>query len=187
MKNLPIILNVILLGAVAFLYYKVYNEKPAVQVVSTTSKTEAHIVYVNSDSLLDNYPLLKKLEKDFSSKRDSVEKILQFKDKIIKQEYARFEQQASTMPEDQQKREYEGFVRKQQELEKLRDDLVKHLSAEQDHMQDSVHNNLVTYLKEYKRSHGYDYIMSYQRGNGILLANDSLEITWDVLKGLKEK
>ena len=187
MKNISIILNIILAGALAFLYYKVYNEKPVVQVMSSTSKNEARIVYINSDSLLDNYPLLKKLEKDFSRKRDSVEKILQYKDKMIKQEYAQFEQQAATMAEDQQKSVYDGFVRKQQDLEKLRDDLLKHLSDQQEHMQDSVHNNLVNYLKVYNRLHGYDYIMSYQRGNGILLANDSLEITWDVLKGLKEK
>ena len=187
MKNLSLVLNVVLLVALAFLYYKVYNEKPAVQVLSSSSKNEAHIVYINSDSLLDNYPLLKKLEKEFNSKRDSVEKILKNRDKSIKAEYALFEEQAATMPQEQQQKTYEGFMQKQQELEKLRDDLLKTLSDEQQDLQDSVHRNLVSYLKEYNQTRGYDYIMSFQRGNGILLANDSLEITWDVLKGLKEK
>lgn len=173
-----------MLGALSFLYYKVYHDKPAMQVVSGTSKNEARIVFINSDTLLDHYPLLKSLEKTFNNKRDSVEKILMSKDKAIKQAYAQFEQQAASLPEDQQKKIYESLMRQQQELEALRDDMLKHLSTEQDKMQDSIHYNLVDYLKVYNRKHGYDYIMSYQRGNGILFANDSLEITNDVLKGL---
>ncbi len=187
MKNISLLLNAILVIAVLFLFVKVYSEKPAVQVVSNTSKKEARIVYLSSDSLLDNYPLMKKMEKTFNNKRDSLERILQARDKGLKQEYAQFEQQAASMPEAQAQQAYEGFMRKQQELEKLRDDLLKNLSAEQESMQDSIHKNLISYLKDYNRSHGYDYIMSYQRGSGILLANDSLEITQDVLKGMKEK
>ena len=187
MKNLPLAINIILLCAVAFLFYKVFNKNPSVQVLSASTNKEANIVFVNSDTLLDNYPLLKNLEKEFKHRQDSAENVLLARDKSIKQEYAKFEQTAATMPEEEQKRLYNGFMQKQQELEKFRDDLLKSLSAEQEKMQDSVHSNLVQYLKVYNRSHGYDYIMSYQRGNGILLANDSLEITQDVLKGLKEK
>ena len=77
--------------------------------------------------MLDNYPLMKKLEKAFNSKRDSVERILQIRDKSLKQEYAQFEEQASTMPQEQAQKLYEGFMRKQQDLEKFRDDLLKQL------------------------------------------------------------
>lgn len=186
MKNVSLILNIILFIAVGILFYKVYSEKPAVEVVSSSDKNEAKIVFINSDTLLDNYPLLKKLEKEFAHKRDSVERLLKVKDKNIKEEFAQFEQQAPSMPEEQRQKIYEGFMQKQQQLEQFRDDLLKHLADEQTQMQDSVHHSLVNFLKIYNRSHGYDYIMSFQRGNGILLANDSLEITGEVLKGLKE-
>ena len=185
MKNISIILNIILIIAVAFLFYKVYSpaEKGPV-VVSSADKSDAGIVFVYSDSLLNNYPLLKDLEKQFEDKRDSVDRVLQSRDRKLKEEFAAFEQRAGAMTEEQQQKEYEGFMRKQQTLVDLRDNLLEGLTDEQEKLQDSVHTTILNYLKEFNSSKGYDYILSYQRGSGIMLANDSLDITDEVLKGL---
>lgn len=188
MKNISLVLNVVLLIAVVFLYIKVYSEKEDQPVVvSSASKEKASIVFVNSDTLLDNYPLLKTLEKQFENKRDSVDRILAGRDRALKQEFADFEQRAQTMPEAQQQQEYEGFMRKQQQLVEYRDELLKKLSDDQDKMQDSIHSNIVNYIKEFNKTRGYEFIFGYQRGSGILLADDSLNITNEVMKGFKEK
>jgi outer membrane protein len=188
MKNISFTLNAVLLIAVAFLYFKIYSVKENKPVIiSAADKNKASIVYVNSDSLLNNYPLLKTLEKQFNQKRDSVDRVLAARDKMLKEEYADFEKRAATMPEAQQQQEYEGFMRKQQQLVDLRDGLLKKLSDEQEQLQDSIHNNIVAYLKDYNKDRGYQFILSYQRGSGILLADDSLNITNDVLRGLNEK
>jgi outer membrane protein len=187
MKNLSHLLNVLLIIAVAFLYYKIYSsDEPKPFVVSTSDRKEAAIVYVNSDSLLNNYPLIKSLEKEFNHKRDSIDGYLSGKDKSLKAEFAGFEKRAAMMTEEQQQQEYEGFMRKQQELVALRDDLLKKLGDEQEVMQDSIHYNLLRYLKEYNKNKGYQFILSYQRGSGILLADDSLNITDEVLQGLRK-
>lgn len=187
MKNLSLALNAVLIIAVVFLYYKVYSVKEAAPIVHSTASTKnAAIVYVNSDTLLDNYPLLKEMEKVFNNKRDSIDRILSARDKSLKQEFADFQQRAETMPQEQAQKEYEGFMRKQQDLEALRDGLLKKLGSEQENMQDSIHNNLEAYLKEFNKTKGYEFILSYQRGSGILLADDSLNITKEVLKGFKE-
>ncbi len=188
MKNLSLVLNIVLLVAVIFLFVKVYSDKPvAPVVVSGADKAKAAIVYVNSDSILDNFPLLKKLEKEFEHKRDSIDKILASRDKSLKDEYAAFEQRAATLTQEQGQKEYEGFMRKQEQLVAYRDELLKKLSDEQEQMQDSVHNNLIQHLKEYNKSKGYQYILSYQRGSGILLADDSLNITPEIMKSMMEE
>jgi outer membrane protein len=185
MKNISLVLNVVLLIAVVILYIKVYSEnEPQPVVVSGADASKAAIVYVHSDSLLDNYPLLKTLEDAFNKKRDSIDRILSARDKSLKQEFAVFEKQAATMPEEQQQREYESFMRKQQDLVDFRDNLLKTLGEEQEQLQDSVHNNLVRTLRDYNKSHGYQYILSYQRGSGILFADDSLNITKEVMNRL---
>ncbi|MEP7264323.1 MAG: OmpH family outer membrane protein [Bacteroidota bacterium] len=188
MKNLSLTLNILLIIAVAFLYYKVYSVKEQAPIIHSSATTKnAAIVYVNSDTLLDNYPLLKTMEKVFNSKRDSVDRILAAKDKSLKQEFADFQKRAETMPQEQAQQEYNGFMQKQQQLEALRDGLLKKLGSEQESMQDSIHNNLEAYLKEFNKTKGYEFILSYQRGSGILLADDSLNITNEVLKGIKEE
>jgi outer membrane protein len=53
-------------------------------------------------------------------------------------------------------------------------------------MGDSVHSRLVAVLKDLNKSNNYFYVMGYQRGNGILFANDSLDITKQVLEELNK-
>jgi outer membrane protein len=186
MKNLSLVLNLVLLLAVAFLYYKVYSDKGSKVVMSSAEKKNATIVYVDSDSLFDNYPLMTTLEKAFNNKRDSLDRVLSAQDKALKNEYASFEERAATMSREQQENEYKGFMQKQQALEQLRDQLLKKLGDEQTVMQDSIHNSLISFMREYNKSKGYQYILSYTRGSGILYANDSLNVTNEVVKGLKE-
>ena len=68
-----------------------------------------------------------------------------------------------------------------------RENLVDQLQSEESDMNDSIHNNLTRYLKEYNKEKNYLFILGYQRGSGILLASDSLDITKDVLKGLNKE
>ena len=41
--------------------------------------------------------------------------------------------------------------------------------------------------KQFNKDKNYAFILSYQRGSGVLLANDSLDITKPVLEGLNNK
>jgi outer membrane protein len=53
-------------------------------------------------------------------------------------------------------------------------------------MGDSVHDRLVRVLKDLNKANNYYYVLGYQRGNGILFANDSLDITKQVLQELNK-
>jgi outer membrane protein len=50
-------------------------------------------------------------------------------------------------------------------------------------LMDSLNN----FLKRYNEKMNFDYIFSYNRGGSILTANDSLDITNEVLKLLNEE
>ena len=78
-------------------------------------------------------------------------------------------------------------MQKQQSLMSLKEELVGGLQQKESAMNDSVHSHLTGYLKEFNKDHNYHFILGYQRGSGILLANDSLDITRFVLKGLNAK
>jgi outer membrane protein len=50
-----------------------------------------------------------------------------------------------------------------------------------------LYANVEAKLKTLQSQIGYDYILSYTRGGQVLLANDSLDITEEVLKLLNAK
>lgn len=186
MKNLSLALNGVLFIAVIFLYIKMYSNKSEAPLIVQGKAKDATIVFVNSDSLLDHYDFYLNLKSAFEKKRDSVDVLLQNKDKSLKSEAMQYQQKAETMSNEERQRTEDGLMQKQQSLVAMRDDLMDFLTKEEDKMNDDIHNHLVGFLKSYNKSHGYHYILGVQKGSGVLLANDSLDITAQVIEGINK-
>ncbi|MDQ3051826.1 MAG: OmpH family outer membrane protein [Bacteroidota bacterium] len=190
MKNLSIALNVLLIIAVAFLYYKVYNSGtaplPAAQLSGAGMPSNA-IVFINSDTLLADYKFFNDLKDNLEKKQDSIDTFLKTRAQSLEQEVMGYQERGAMMSPEQRAKEEERLMGKQQNLMDLKQSMVENLQAEESDMNDSIHNNLSRYLREYNKDKNYLYILGYQRGSGILLAHDSLDITREILEGLNKK
>ncbi len=188
MKNLSLILNLVLLAAVAFLYFKIYSKKETVTPVVTGSNMPANaIVFVNSDSLLEDYNFFNSLKDQLELKQDSIDKLLTARSQQLEREVMNYQEKAPGMSPDKRAVEEERLMAKQQQLMELKQVLIDELQMKESDMNDSIHSNLSRFLKDYNKDKNYLYILGYQRGSGILLAHDSLDITREVLEGLNKK
>ena len=95
--------------------------------------------------------------------------------------------QEGNTPRAELEKEYEGLMQRQQRLAEEEQRLSKQLGEEQKKAMDNLYANVESKLKELSSQIGYDYILSYSRGGQILLANDSLDITHQVLSLLNAK
>ena len=186
MKNLSLILNFVLLAAVAFLYYKVYS-KHEVSSAAHQPLPESSIVFVNTDSLLNNYDFFNTLKAKIEIKQDSIDRLLKGKGKELEGEIQVYQKQAIGMTDMEKQLTEEKLMQKQQGLAQLKEELIGVLNDEESVLNDSIHNNLIGYLREFNKVKNYHYILGYQKGGGILLANDALDITGTVLEGLNSK
>ena len=186
MKNLSLLLNVILLIAVGFLYYKVYQGPSASPVASLSGATMPSngIVYINSDSLLKGYNYFNELKETFDKRQDSIENFLNAKAQALENEVGAYQKKAPGMSPEQRAQTEEKLMQKQQDLVSMKQDLVSMLQEQESSMNDSVYYHLSGFLKEFNKKHNYFYIMRYERVSGVLFANDSLDVTNEVLKGL---
>jgi outer membrane protein len=190
MKNGLLIYNILLTLVVGYLFYRVMQcEKGCVSTSSEilTPATGSAIVYVNTDSLLANYTFFKNLKEKLTKKQDSIDVQLKNRGRDLEGEITNYQKRGATMTEQQRAEEEERLGRKQQQLVQYRQTIIDQLSKEEDDLQDSVHNHLVSYLRELNKTKNYQFILGYQRGSGILLANDSLDITKIVTEGINEK
>ncbi len=193
MKNLSLLLNLVLVVAVAFLFYKVYSQPEQILSSSETKRTQPQdpmsdrIVFVNSDSLLDNYEYFNELKSQMESKRDSIDRLLQSKASSLEKEIMEYQQKAPGMTDAARMKTEEGLMKKQESAISLKDKLLDYLQNEETRMNDSIHSNLTNYLKELNKERNYLFILGYQRGSGILLANDSLDITQEVIVGINNR
>ena len=129
MKNLSLILNAVLLIAVAFLYYKVYaaknNSSPAPIAVPVGASS---IVYVNSDSLLDNYPFFTELKNSLEKKQDSIENILKGRGRLLENDIKSYQEKGATMTDQERQVTEEGLGKRQQELMSYKEDMTNEMA-----------------------------------------------------------
>ncbi len=186
MKNISLILNVILLAAVAHLYYlNLRKAKPADQVIMPkTENAGVRVAHVNADTLDANYEWLKKQKAAIEQRVKNAESTLGNKKESLMKDLEAFQvkYQGGTMTEADAKKQYEALMQRQQKLADEEARLGKALGDEQKKAFNDLYANVESQLKTLSSQIGYDYILSYSRGGPILLANDSLDITTQVLQ-----
>ncbi|MCC6385376.1 MAG: OmpH family outer membrane protein [Bacteroidia bacterium] len=188
MKTSQSVINILLAIAVLYLLYRVVFIKPAdssnkaVTVPVLENGTQPAIVFINTDSLLEHYPLFEDLRSSFEKKQDSIEGVMAMKMKAVENEIKKYQDNAPGMTDEQRQKEEERLYQKQQQLAETRKRLIDHLNEEEENMMNDLQKDLVSVLKDYNKDKGYHFILGYQKGSGILLANDSLNITDDVIR-----
>jgi outer membrane protein len=154
-----------------------------------TTQPSGRIVYVNTDTLLNNYEYYKDVVKEFENKRFALENDLQKRSQSFQNEVAMFQRraQAGGMSEDQAKGTQQQLQKKEQDIMLFRDNAAANLQTEQTKKTDQLMTNIQDYLKKFNKSDKYDLVIGYSKGGGVLYAKEDLDITMDVLKGLNEE
>lgn len=180
------------MAAVGHLYYlTLKKDKPVDQQVSTPTAGNpgVRVAHVNADTLDAQYEWLKTQKAAIEQRVKNAENTLgNKKEKLMKDlEVFQTKYQSGTMTEADAKGQYEGLMQRQQKLGEEEAQLSKQLGEEQKKAFDNLYANVESQLKTLSSQIGYDYILSYSRGGPILLANDSLDITKQVLQLLNAK
>ena len=156
---------------------------------STAKETSLNggIVYVNSDSLLNNYEYFKEIKAKFEGKSKTAEADLKDKSGAFQREVAAYQQAANGLSADQRAQTEQRLARKQQELQVYQQNAGSALQNEEAAENEKLYNKVAEYLKGHAKEKGYKMVLTYSKGNSaILFADESLDVTKEVIKGLNE-
>ena len=194
MKNASLILNVLLLLAVAHLYYLHFSHKGKAGPMETAAPAAASsggvsIAYVNADTLDAKYEWLKKQKEVIEQRLRNTENTLAAKQESLMKDAAALQEkfQTGTMTRAEAEKAQANLMQREQRLGEEQQRMSKQLGEEQKKALNDLYANVETKLKTLSAQIGYDYILSYSRGGQILMANDSLDITKQVLELLNAK
>lgn len=191
-NNLPYVFNGILAIAVAILYTLHFAPTTPVEGSDTAqeptiiTENSEHIAYVNFDSLLNNFSYYKKIKADAEAKRGRFEKDITAKKMAFQEEILAYQQTATGMTELQRQSKEQQLGKKQQDLAAYEQKQTELILKSEEKITEDLYKKISTYLKEYSKKKGLKVVLAYSKGNGILYANEQLDITKDVLKGLNE-
>jgi outer membrane protein len=193
-KNLSVILSSIACVGVAVLFFLNFsNNKPATAAsnvaMDAVNAGALPVAYVNSDSLMTNYKLLDEMSKALEEKEGSATKQLQNRGAKLEEEMSSFQRraQAGLLSNNEMKSGQEALLKKRDELMAYEDQLKMGLMEEKKLMNKRLYDSLMSYLKEYNKAGKFKYILNYTQGGTFFTADETLDITKDVVKGMNER
>lgn len=195
MKKLSLWLNIILIIAVAGIYFLHFSGNKSTKTENSVDGTEQvidrdfAIAYVNIDSLITKYNLFIDRRDELTQKKNESEAEMQIQSNKFDKEVQEYRNNASKGLITRTKAQMveQQLAQKQQELYAKGESLQRQLMEEEQVMYRQVLNEVMEYLKDYNTDYNYKYIFSNSFGGQLLYTDNSLNITTDVLTGLNEK
>ena len=193
MKNLSIGLNVLLLIAVIVLYILHFSgngNSTSNQGGTATVNADAKIVYINMDTLLNNYTQSRELNEAFLKKLEANRTELNIKVKNFDREAAEFRNKVENngfMTRERAEQAQMDLMIKQQNLQKLQQEMTENAQREQMEINRKLYDAITNFLTEYNKAKGFQLILSTTLGGNVLFAQEGFDITNEVVSQLNEQ
>ncbi len=157
--------------------------------VAQKSGNRASMVYVNLDTLNASYEFVKALRSNLEATGNRLQKEVLGEQAALEKEAAQFQQQiqSNAITEERARVVYEQLMQKQQALMEKKELFTQQIAEKEISMNMQLVDTVISFLKRYNMRYGYDFIMGYKAGGDLLVGNDTLDITRNVLDALNKE
>jgi outer membrane protein len=196
-KNISLILNAVLLAAVIVLYVfafpwkKTSKDSSGPADASAIPVAEKGIVYLNIDSVLYKYDMYTDISNELQGKLQVSEDQLGAKEKALRKEMEDYQYKIDRglMTRAEAAQVQQELAQKEQAFYQLQNNLQMQLTEEQQVAQRKVIVAIMDFLKSLEESqkYNYQYILGTTFGGNVLYANENLNISEMVIRGLNEE
>lgn len=187
-SNLNLILTIVnallFIGLIILYFVVLKSDNQPTSAIQKASSGSMTLAFVNSDTLLANYNLVKQMREELEKSSTQYERELQNKQSAFEKDAAYFQDQVNkkTISESSAQEVYSSLMAEQQKLYDLREKYSTELAKREFDMNQLLLDSLNNFLARYNKKMNFDYILSYNKGGSILAANDSLDLTDEVLQ-----
>lgn len=146
------------------------------------------IVFVNSDTLLNNYDYYKAIKAKLQDLGQKAQAEIAAKGQAFQKEVAAYQKSASSLTPVQKAATEKRLAKKQQDLEALNQNTSRQLQEQGADENSKLYDRIASFLKTYTKTKGYKIVLTYSKANpSMLYGDDSLDITKEVLIGLNDE
>jgi outer membrane protein len=185
------IFNIILLLGLVALYVLFFmnksKPKDTINHVPVSIKSNISIAYINTDSIMENYEFAKDMKKEIEDYQVKLEGEYKAKIAAFKNEYDTYLKTGASLKLSEQKKKEEELTIKQNSMLGLKEEMGNQIMKRQQAISTRLLDTIFAYINRFNEKPKYTYILKKSSDHGILFANDSLEITKDILKGLNQE
>lgn len=162
----------------------------ALSVIACNKQTETPALktaYVDTSKLLEDYTEAKDIDAKYKSKADEMGKELKVEADRFQADAAAFEKNARANGQIWAQQNSGPLQKRQQQLQYAQQAILQQLQQESGAEMDTLVKSVKTFIKDYGKKKGYDYIYGTGEAVSILYAQDKYDITKEIVTALNEK
>ncbi|MCW3074732.1 MAG: hypothetical protein JWP69_1801 [Flaviaesturariibacter sp.] len=189
MKNGLVILNVVLLAAVAVLFYLHFSTAKKTDPVRVAGSTNSaangafRIAYFEMDSIENAFSMVKDVKAELGKREDAMNNELTRMEKDYRNKASQYQAQAQNMNQTQSEMAQRDMMQTQQAMQGRKQQMEQEYQEFSMRKLTDVRTKIEEYLKQYNRNSNYSYIVSYEPGL-FYYKDTAYNITGDLIKGL---
>ncbi len=196
MKKTSLIINIVLVMAVAVLYILHFMGAPATtkiaegnEEVEDIVKGEQAIAWVNMDSIIGKYDMYFDIQKELESKGRNMEVDMTNRSRAFEKEMIASQDkvQKGLVTRSVAQQMQQDLAAKEQELYAYRDELRMRFAEEEQVMLRKIQYSITDFTKKFNQDRGYEIILSGSFGGPLLYGHPSIDITKEVIAGLNKE
>lgn len=194
MKNASLILNLVLLIAVAILFYLHFSGKKTTATTRVASSNQKGVVangdfkiaYFDMDTINNSFMLIKDVKSELSREEEKINVELTRLQKSYNDKITQYQGQSQNMSQVESEKANRDILQLQDKIRSTKQNMeAKYQDLYMRKMQD-VKLKVEEYLKEFNKDKGFAYILAYEPGF-IFYRDSTLNITDDIIAGLNDK
>ncbi len=146
------------------------------------------VVFVNSDSLLNNYAYFKAVKLKLQTLTQKAQDEITVKGQAFQKKVANYQKTANALTPVQKAATEKKLATEQQTLQELQQNTGKQLQEIESAENTTLYEKIAVFLKGYTREKGYKIVLTYSKSSpSMLYGDDSLDVTKDVVAGLNDE
>lgn len=192
MNKIQILINVILVAAVAALFVIFFNEKTSDAPQETAAEVSEimPIAYLNVDSLLANYTFAQEASDKLMSKQEDARLKMNTKLRTFQNEVADFQRKLENnayLSRERAEKDQQKLAKKEQELQELEAKLTQDIMLENQKLNQQLSDSLSNFLEIFNADGRFHVILSNSAKDNVLMANEAYDITDEVIAGMNAR
>jgi outer membrane protein len=190
MRNIAMVPGLLALLLTGVLFYVVYHKaQPVPAVISTDHSNQSvgnnlRMAYFNLDSLEAHYQYFKDVLDQVKGKESEMNAELSGMEKNYQKKISEWQKKAPTMSQTEGQEAQQEYAQMQQNYQIRKQTLQESLMKHNEDLKTDIRRKIEDYLKDYNKSKGYNYIISYDANSFIYLKDTANNITDDLVSGL---
>jgi outer membrane protein len=188
MKNISTILSILCLALIGVLFYLHLTHVEKLNKVSVQAEKNAHtnfkIAYFDIDTLQEHYDYFKDVSGDIKKKESSMNAELSDLTAKYQRTVRKWQEKGNNITQSEGEAAQREVGLLQQQYQQRKGELEQEMQKLQVDRMTELRKQVEDFLKDYNKTRGYAYILSYEPGFIIYYKDSAYNITPDLIQGL---